>query len=180
MKIAYFDLETSDLDGDFGRILCGSVLSFPSGQMKSFRWDNYGDTIANDEKIALDIRNHIESHHISVGYYSKGFDIPFLNTRLAKFDNRHLKRMLHVDPIYYYRGWRGIKPRKSSLRVVSEFLDLEQKPDLDADTWVSARTGNTEALDEVVRRCEADVRITKDVTDYAFESSMVKNIQSYP
>ncbi len=39
MRIAIFDLETSGLEGDVGRILCGSVMNAATGEMKSFRND---------------------------------------------------------------------------------------------------------------------------------------------
>lgn len=441
-KIAVFDLETSDLDGDFGRLLCGSILSYPSFEMKTFRWDHYSDSIADDEQIAVDIRDELEDHHITAGFYchspehkvlmqdltwkkagdltagdkiisvsetpeprrnikpcqvisnriierecsriylengdtflasnnhpwlvqrkghstawvktkdlytkadnhsshsnfikifpnfqqdetrdsgwiagfadgegnlaqqkepqkkkygtglqlaitqkggpeinktkeilkrfnfdfncrqydkdapymrsillrggkmevirflgtfrperlirdlrihalgstrskqkekigvervepagkqkvagletsegtyiteggycshnSKGFDISFLNTRLIAHNQEPISRHLHFDPIYGYRGWRGIKPRSSSLRVVAEFIGCESKPSVPAEVWVDARRGDTEAMDEVVERCEADVRITAKVVEHCLDNKLLKNIKSYP
>jgi uncharacterized protein YprB with RNaseH-like and TPR domain len=113
VKIAVFDLETTALIGDLGRLLCASVLSLPEDNMITFRQDEVKKkkSMADDREICVQVRDYLESHHMTIGYYSKGFDIPFLNTRLAAHDERHLMPMLHLDPIWFFKGWRGLKPR---------------------------------------------------------------------
>ena len=41
MKVAVWDLETWDLSPEFGPVLCASVLDTASGEMKTFRIDDY-------------------------------------------------------------------------------------------------------------------------------------------
>jgi len=182
LKIAVFDLETTSLLGDLGRLLCASVLSLPEGEMVTFRQDKIKKkkSFADDREICLQLRDHIETHHMSIGYYSKGYDIPFLNTRLASHGERHLMPMLHLDPIWFFKGWRGLKPRSCKLKVVAEFLDLESKPDVPVEVWANAQGGDPEAIDILVDRCEADVRITHEVAMFALRAGLVRNIQRYP
>jgi len=179
--IAVFDLETTNLKGDVGRLLCGSVLSYPSGSMVTFRIDELNSgSYAKDGPLAVAIRDHIERHHIACGWFSKGFDISFLNTRLAKAGERPMNRMLHIDPIWYYRGFRGLKPRSSKMSVVAEFFDIERKQSVDVDVWIDAAGGDIAALDELCDRCESDVRITAELLKKTFDLGLIKNIQCYP
>ena len=180
--IAVFDLETTDLKADFGRLLCGSILSYPTMEMRSFRIDEHnGGSIAKDGPLAVAIRDEIERHHMSAGYYSKGFDISFLNTRLMINGERKMQNMLHIDPIWFYKGWRGLKFRSSKMKVVAKVLGLEEtKMDVPDEVWINARHGDKASLDILVDRCESDVRITMDIICHALDNRLMKNIQTYP
>lgn len=178
--IAIWDLESSDLQGSHGRILSGAIWSLPDDEWYVFRHDEYPGTYEDDEQIALDIRDCIEEHDISVGWNIKGFDETLLGTRLGKYRNRLLRRHFCIDPMYYFRGYRGLKPVNSKLGTVAEFLDIEQKPDVKADTWIAARAGDEDAMDVVVDRNKADVRITKQIAEYTVKTGLAKNIQQYP
>ena len=180
--IAYFDLETTNLLADVGRLLCGSVMSYPSMKMETYRIDDYcNGKMSEDGALAVAIRDKIEEHDISCGWYSKGFDISFLNTRLVQSGHRMLERMIHIDAIWYYRGWRGLKPRSSKMSVVAEFYNLDdRKMNVDVKVWADAMGGDKDALDELVDRCESDVIITAKLAKKAFEDRLIKNLQSYP
>lgn len=184
MRIATFDLETSGLEGDVGRILCASILDHTTGDMVSFRndWLKKKKSMADDGPIALTIRDELETFHMTIGWYSKGFDIPFLNTRLVKAGHRPLRSMLHLDPIWACKGWRGIKARSAKMAVMAEFFNLpERKPGVDVDVWIDAALGgDKQAMDMLVERCEADVRITYQLTNKLLDTGLIKNIQSYP
>lgn len=185
MKIAVFDLETWDLTPTFGPILCGSVLTLPDGEMVTFRQDDYlrdgyATSMIDDAQLCVDLREHLEEHHMTIGYFSKGFDLSHLRSRLAKHGERPLKQMLHFDPIWHFKGWRGIKGQSSKMKHMAEFFDLgEKKPDVPPEVWLLAREGNLDAMNEVVERCEADVRITLELATKAMELDLVKNIGTY-
>ena len=186
MRVAYWDIETTDLKGSFGRIICGSVYHVQSNKMVTFRLDKYvtkklAEDMSDDRQICCDLRDEIEKANVTCGWYSKGFDVPMLNTRLIKHGDRRLKSMLHLDAIWYAKGWRGIKPNGASLAAVAEFFGLEEsKMKVDADTWIKARHGNRKAMDIIVERCESDVRLTQEVTERLLDADVVKNIQTYP
>jgi len=179
---AVFDIETTKLEGHFGRLLCGSVLSYPSMEIKTYRWDDYSPDPSEDADLAVAIRDAIESHTISCGYFTKGFDIGFLNARLAAGDHRTMRSMPHLDAIWAYRGWRGLKIGSSSMKNVAEFLGLdEQKMDVPKIVWVKANSGNVEALDVLIDRCESDVRVTWKIAQHVLDNRLLKNpIQMYP
>lgn len=181
LRIAAFDLETTSLKGDLGRLLVGSIYSYPAGTITTFRQDQMPrKSMADDRAMAVAIRDCLETHHMLVGWHSKGFDVPFLNTRLVQNGERRLVSMLHVDPMYAYRGWHGIKPRSSRLSTVAEFYNLaERKMDVDIEVWVRAQGGDTEAMDILSERCESDVRLLAEITARTFDQGLVKNIGRY-
>lgn len=184
MRVCYWDIECTDLKGDFGRLLCISILTH-SGEMITFRQDEYvadgrATDMADDRAIARDARDLLEQHDCTAGWYIKGFDIPFLNTRLVANGERTMRSRLCYDPRWYYSGWRGLSPRNARLKTVTEFFGYEAKPEVSADVWVKARGGNRKAMDEVVERCEADVRIAKEIGERTIQEGLVRNLQSYP
>jgi uncharacterized protein YprB with RNaseH-like and TPR domain len=180
-RVAYFDLETTGLRPEFDRIICGSVLSYPSGVIKTFRIDeSQHNDFSDDKDLAILIRNELDRHHIICGWHSKGFDVPFLNTRLLHQGEPRLRTMLHIDPMYHYRGWHGIKPRNSKLSTVAEFWNLEdRKMAVDGQVWVRAQGGNKEAIDTLCERCESDVWLLAEVVGKTFDAGMIRNIERY-
>jgi len=184
MRMAVWDLETWDLSPQFGPVLCASVLDVATDEMRSFRIDDYrrkrkASDMTDDRALLVDLRDYLETFHITSGYFSKGFDLSLLRSRLVLHGERPLQEHLHYDPIWYFKGWRGLKPMSSKMKHVAEFLELEQKPDVAPETWMKAKGGNRRAMDEVVERCEADVRITRAIGEKAIELGLVKNIGRY-
>lgn len=188
MRVAFLDIEAWDLSPQFAPVLCVSVLSMPDGKMKTYRQDTYvrskkrdAEDMTQDGELVRDARDFLEDHHLLVGWNSKGFDIPLLNTRLDLAGERLIQRHLHLDPMWFYRGWRGLKPMSSKLKYVAAYYELpESKLEVTPDTWLQARSGHKSAMDIVVERCESDVRLLKEVTDRCLDQGLVKNITSYP
>ena len=153
--------------------------------MITFRQDQFlkqrlAEDMTDDQALCVAARNLLDEQHMTAGYFSKGFDVAFLNTRLAMYDEKLLQPKLHLDPIWFFKGWRGLKPMSSKMKHVAKFLGLEQKPDVDPEVWLKARGGNKKAMDEIVERCEADVRITRAIAEKAMDMQLIKNIQRYP
>lgn len=184
MKVAYWDLETWDLKPQFGPILCASVYDSGSDEMRTFRVDDYkrrkkADDMTDDRQLCIDLRDYLETFHLTAGWYSKGFDLTHLRSRLVLHGERPLREMLHMDCIWYFKGWRGLRPMSSKMKYVAEFLGTEQKPDVTPDVWMKAKGGNRKAMDEVCDRCEADVRVTHQISEKALDLGLVKNIGKY-
>jgi len=184
-RSAVWDIECWDLGAEFGPLTCASVLLLPEEKMVTLRQDSYvrrkkASDMDDDRALLCDLRDLLNGVVQHAGWYTKGFDIPHVNTRLAMWGERLLESRLHVDGNWYFRGWRGLKPRSSKLKHVSEFFGFEQKPEVAAETWLKARLGQKKAVDEVCDRCEADVRITWAITEKMAELGLIRNIQRYP
>lgn len=184
MRVAYWDLETWDLKPQFGPIMVASVLDAATDKMKTFRVDEYlrkdlAEDMTDDHALVVDLRDHLEEFHLTAGWYSKGFDLTHLRSRLVIHGERPLREMLHMDCIWYFKGWRGLRPMSSKMKHVAEFLGTEPKPDVAPEVWMKAKGGNRRALNEIVERCEADVRVTRQISEKALEIGLVKNIGKY-
>jgi hypothetical protein len=159
--------------------------------MVTYRLDKYikagkAEDMTDDKQLCIDLRDLLEEQHITCGYFSKGFDITHLRTRLAMHGERIFEKMLHMDPIWYFKGWRGLRTMSSKMKHVAAFLhaaghDIELKPDVAPETWMAARTGNKKAMDIVADRCESDVRITRTINEYTLDRNQrtVANISKY-
>jgi uncharacterized protein YprB with RNaseH-like and TPR domain len=158
-NMAYFDLETTGLKGNFARMLCGSV-SDPFGRVTTFRADDpdlRGTKLRDDRKLAVTIRDFLESFDIIVGWNSKMFDIPWLNTRLLIHGERPVSTdLMHIDPMY--KAGRGsLALHSRSLDAVAKTFRLPmQKTVMDFEIWQDAAYGEPEAMNYVVEHCEAD------------------------
>lgn len=185
--LAVFDLETTDLNGEFGQLVCGSILSLPSGKMTTWRQDQFvrskkykTTTMLDDKELACVLRDELGKHAAVCGWYSKGFDWPFLNTRLFLHEEEQLEPKLHIDGIWYAKGWRGIKLRNGKLATMGKALPLgELKLEVPTETWMLARHGDKAANDFVQERCEGDVRLTFETTQRFFKAGFIKKIESY-
>ena len=187
MRLAYWDVETWDLKPEFGPLLCACVLLEPEGKMVTLRQDSYvksgaAKDMTDDRQLCCDLRDLLLSRHMHVGYFSTGFDIKQLRTRLAWHgEKRLLERRLHADPIWCFKGWRGLDPMSSAMKNVAKFFRLsELKPDVFPEVWLKARTGNRSAMNEVIDRCAADVRITQKLFIKALDLNLFTGIKSYP
>jgi len=160
---AFFDLETTNLKANFGRILCASVADM-YGNVRTFRIDEKPwkrERRRDDIALAVGLRDYLEQFDVLVGWYSKMFDIPYLNTRLLIGNERPIREMMHFDPIW--------KAKKGSLALHSARLDAvaktfrlpTQKTGLDPEIWNDAADGDREAMDYVVEHCEADTLVLR-------------------
>lgn len=159
-----FDIEATDLKASFGHVLC--VSSVPLGGKKpiTFRLDRYEDreALSDDRHLLVDVRDYLESQWGWISWNGKLYDIPFLNARLVKHGERPIERRLHIDLMYYARGG-SMKIHSSRLDAVAKFFNLaEQKTDLNPDIWVKAFELDKDAMNYVVKHCEADVKVLRD------------------
>ena len=185
MRIAYYDIETHDLKAPFGPLLCASVLSLPDEKMVTFRQDIYvkkkkAKSMIDDRALLVDLRDFLEEHHITCGYFSKGFDQAHIRSRLIIHGERPLAKKFHFDPIWGYKGWRGVSFGSAGMKTVAKYVPgCETKPDVSSDIWMAARVGDKEAMEEVIERCESDVRNTRAIAEHCIENQLLANITTY-
>ena len=165
MRIASWDLETTDLKGLMGRVLCCSFLPIHEGRPMrpyTFRADRAPwrskDPI-DDSKLCIAIRNELEKYHLIVSWNGKLFDAPFLNARLLKVGERPLRPQLHLDAMYYAGGCSN-RIGSKKLDNVQRFLGLaEAKTPITWTEWQRAALGDKTAFGHVVKHCEQDVKV---------------------
>jgi uncharacterized protein YprB with RNaseH-like and TPR domain len=172
-----FDIESTDLKVPFGSTLCCSFISLEDKKVVTFRIDDpkyKGEVPEDDSKLVKAIKEYLEGSFCWIGWYSKMFDIPFLNARLTLHGIPPIEKRMHLDLLYYARP-PFAKFYSSKLDAVAKTLDLPvQKTELDPQTWVAARRLDKKAMDYVVKHCEHDVLVLREV--FKTLSPFVKNI----
>lgn len=177
MKIVFFDMECTDLKALMGRLLCTSFKPF-GGDPYTFRVDRKPwksiDPI-DDSRLAVAARDELEKHNLIVGWNSKMFDVPFLNARLAKANERPLQVLnFHAD-LMWYAGGCSMRIGSKRLENVQKFFNLDQeKTPLDWEEWQRAALGSKAAMQRVVEHCEADVTVLSQAYEHLLPH--VKNL----
>lgn len=167
--LVFFDLESTGFKGDYNSILCGSLK--PYGQKPySFTVKQVG----NDQKIIKEIKAELEKYHVWCGFYSKGFDIPMLNTRLLKWDNTPVESRHHIDMFFTLKFSTNLSSR--SMAAAAGFLKTpEQKMPVPAYVW-SEIGFDMSHMKTLQKRCESDVSVLEDV--YRKSRHLIKDIKN--
>jgi len=180
------DIEATDLKADFGTVLTVDVIRIdPTGVMQykpeSFNlfdykenrgtWVPEGGTLkqgkpmvrTNDDALLLvDVQKRLSEADIWTGWYSKGYDLPFLNTRMLLAGVPPLPPIPHID--LYFTARSNYKLSSNRLAAWQEFLNLtDAKTPLLRKTWREAGAGDLEALKYVSEHCHQDVLVLRGV-----------------
>jgi uncharacterized protein YprB with RNaseH-like and TPR domain len=173
--IGYFDLEATGLNGSFGRLHCGACAHVDGSvwvaRIDDPRYQNKRQR-SDDGKLAVAIRDHLETHDILVSWNGKrsystqgrgGFDVPMLNARLINVRERLLDRYAeHIDLLKEAR--KHLQLAQYRLASVQTFLELqEEKSAITPRVWQKALDHDKDAMDYIVDHCERDVLVLREV-----------------
>lgn len=148
-KVAVFDSEVSNLRGDYGGFLSFTIK--PLGCKPITYSCNPGD----DRKLVREVRDHMEQYALWVGFYSKMFDIPYLQTRLLRHNQRALDKRHHLD-VYFLLKSRTLTSRRSQAHFC-DFLDTsEQKMSVSPNVWAEVSRNPQKHLKTLKARSESD------------------------
>lgn len=157
MRFAAFDIETTSLEGSYGRLLCACFKFFDEDEVRTI----VAPKLKDEAKALREIAKTVEEAHVLVGWNSKHFDWRFLEQRAIVLGTPSLPAKLHLDLIHHHRHY--FRSRGHSLDGVAKDLKLSaQKYDVPASAWLAAADGDRNALDEIVKHCEQDVIITEE------------------
>lgn len=164
---ACFDLETSSLNADFGIVLC-AVVKPGGGSPIILRGDHLNPGWqagrSNDRELVRQIALELAEYDILVAHNGKRFDIPFLQTRLARWGLPALPKLKLVDPVLLSRN--NYKMSSNSLRRLLDMFGLNQKTEVEGDMWLRASLdGDTDAMDYIVDHCVKDVEMLEALLD---------------
>lgn len=160
MKIISFDIESTNLDADFGYCICFAYkeLGQPPKVITIADYELHKTEPWNDRELLKDVVEIIKTADVVVSYYGKGFDWGFLNARLFAHGLEPLPEVPHVD--LYWTAKRVLKISSRSMANVSEQLQLkERKMYIPRKTWVMAQGGHLPSIKELGKRCKSDTAV---------------------
>jgi uncharacterized protein YprB with RNaseH-like and TPR domain len=169
-RLAFFDIETTGMRGDYNSVLVVSVKPFGSAH-KTF----YVKQPGNDNKVVRDAKEELEKYTIICGYYSKGFDIPMLNTRLLKWGAEPIEKKLHLD-MYYTLKYNLLTGRRSQAHLLEWLETPRQKMTVGADEWVKILSDPAgKPMKTMIERCKSDCSGLEDL--YRKTKHLVREIK---
>ena len=145
-----FDIEATGLRGDYNSVLVVSVKKF-GRKPTTLQVLQPG----NDQRVVREAKDLLEAANCWVGYYSKGFDIPMLNTRLLKWGYEPIEKRPHVD-LYYTLKYNLLTSRKSQAHLLEWLETPEHKMTVTAELWNKVLYDFDIAMTTLVKRCESD------------------------
>lgn len=177
MKFAVLDIETSNLNADFGFMICAVVKEYGNDEgIKIFRIDKYPQWQKqkfNDKGLVKELVEYLDKFDGIITYNGKRFDIPFIRSRIIFWRERPLKRLFHIDvlDIVRYR----LKIHNGKLNSLIEFLNsneeinvekIEEKTSINNTYYMRAVTGDRKGLNYLVEHCEKDVIALEQCYDF--------------
>jgi uncharacterized protein YprB with RNaseH-like and TPR domain len=150
-SIGFVDIEATGLRGDYNSTLIVSVKRYNTPP-ESFVVKQPG----NDQKVVRDAKKCLEGLDCWVTFYGKGFDLPFLNTRLLRWRVDPIDKRPHVD-LYFTLKHNLLTARKSQAHLLRFLNTPEQKMDMSPEDWNEVIANPEQALKKMRQRCESDV-----------------------
>jgi uncharacterized protein YprB with RNaseH-like and TPR domain len=143
------------------------VIKPGGGEAVTFRGDAYPawqGGRSNDAPVVRALADALGQYDILVAHNGKKFDIPFLQTRLARWGLPPLPRTKLVDPVLLARN--NYRMSSNSLQRLLGMFGLNEKTVVDNDVWLrAALDGDREAMNYIVEHCIKDVDMLDALLD---------------
>lgn len=162
-KIGYVDIETDNLNADFGTVLCwcikakdGEIVSSVITKEEMFN----GDV---DYRVTKEFIEEASKYKILVGYYSSRFDLAFMRSKALyhRLDFPGYGEVFQWDLYYTIRDKLALS--RNSLDNACDYLGIQGKTPLNRGVWRKAKYGDPESLKLVLTHCEYDVIISEEL-----------------
>lgn len=159
-KVMFWDLETSNLNANFGFILCAGWKTLGDKKVhcpKISDYKLYKSDPTNDKELVRATAAALSEADLWVGHYASRFDVPYLNSRLLYHGLPVMPKIPLIDT------WRVAKYQlrlnSNRLQTLCTFLELEDKTPIMGPHWVKAMAGNKQSLKYIVDHCIQDVLV---------------------
>ena len=169
-RVGFLDIETSNLDANFGIILTYAIRDQASGSIlcDSINKTDIGmfSPDKSDVRLVKNLVEDIQKFDRLVTYYGKRFDIPFIRTRalIDGVDFPYFGSIKH-DDVYFWAKYK-LKLNSNRLDVVARTLfgDTE-KNHIEYKYWVGGTRGDEESLEYILDHNVRDVNELERVYD---------------
>ena len=171
MHEVIFDIETqrlfSDLDNFDPKGLGVSIVSAYVRTLNNENQEIEGKMLSFWENELSDLWPHFQVADRIIGFNSLSFDIPVLQG----YTNLPLKKLNHFDIMLKFKNIAG---HRISLNHLAIHNLGAQKTDVGTNAVLYYQKGDPESLKKLKEYCEADVKLTKDLYDFAKKEGKLK------
>lgn len=162
MNVAVFDLEMTNLKADFGVLICGCVQPY-KGKLKTFQ---VSQIESDDSGLVAELVEELNQYTVLIAHNGVRFDRPFLNSRAVKWGLPVLNPAGKIyDPVLVAR--RKLNLSYNGLESIGRFLGCKHKKfETVGNLWLRAALDHdVDALDSIVKHCQADVVMLTEVAE---------------
>ena len=149
-SLAFVDIEASNLKADFGTVVVVSIKPYKQKPV------TFSAGPGRDSRILREVREEMHKFQCWVGFYSKMFDIPFINSRLLVNGLPPLDKRHHID-MYWVIKSRTALSRRNQAHLLSWLGTPEAKMSVSPSVWADMSVKTPEKLAILCERCESDV-----------------------
>jgi len=163
-RILFWDVETTNLKADFGRMLCFAYQWSDEKRInletirdtKAFKngkpWED-GELIRKAHKVLIQADGLV--HH-----FGDRFDLKFFKTRLIELG-------LYFPPVHTVDTWKVAKKhlllQSNRMANIADFLGGEQKTGIKKREWVKSNGYHEPSLKKLEAYCKQDVKTLRGV-----------------
>lgn len=152
MRLAIFDIETTALEGSYGRFLCACLKFLDEKKVRVVE----APTVRSERRALIELEKHLNDANCIVTWNGKMFDWRFVNQRRMVLGLPPLMKKMHLD--WYHVHRHHCRSRGHKQMYVAADLGCEAvKFEPGAAAWVAAADGDEKAFAKIVRHCRYDV-----------------------
>lgn len=162
-KIAFLDIESSNLRPAFGIVFCWCIANNQNNNI-AFDCVTKKDLFSPDEdkRIIKSCIEELKKYDRVVGHYSSKFDVPFIRTKAITHDPKNAMGFPKYRELYSTDLWRVAKEKlllhSNRQNVFAEMVSGQsQKTRINHKYWREGLQGNEKALKYILQHCKIDV-----------------------
>jgi uncharacterized protein YprB with RNaseH-like and TPR domain len=180
LKVGIIDIEADGLKSDFSTMLSWSIKEKNGPTVHDVVTKAELFAGEGDKRIVQSCIDEMNKYKILIGYYSTGYDIPFIRTKAlhhgllfpgyvnedyekadGTISSRGFPEIYHFDMYYVVKSKLCLS--RKSLDNACDYLHIKGKTPLDKDVWRRAKYGDPQALQLVVEHNIADCEILDEL-----------------
>lgn len=170
LKVLIWDLETTNLQADFGSILCVGWKWLGEDEVHIIAINDFPYHFkkdpTNEKELLKEFLKVYSEADISITYFGGlgNFDLPFFQAKILQYSLDLPKKVEMID--LFYTAKSNLKLSSKSLKNVAKFLKLENQKDqrpLEGKVWMRARAFHEPSLNYVYDHCVDDVNCLEEL-----------------
>lgn len=162
LRAGYLDIETTDLSANRGFMLSYYIKVAGKDEYYMSRIETKDiHNLTFDKKILGNLLNDLEHFDLLYTYYGSKFDIPFINSRIAKQGLEQIEYQSKFQKDLYFAVRHHHKLTRNTLDEATRIYNLQTrtvyKSKVDIDIWQKAAVGDNKSLAYILTHNKWDV-----------------------